>query len=98
MYATNTYFKNETLISERTVTHTRTKAMGSKAKNTNNFTSIHLLDGVDSDRCPDVKMAGNTGRPDEEPVLIVGGQLLGHIGLHHIHPVRDRHLTGPTTS
>jgi hypothetical protein len=41
-------------------------------------------------------VTGNAGSPDEEPVLVIGSQLLRHVGLHHVHPLGHRHLPRPT--
>lgn len=61
------------------------------------FTSVDLLEGCNPDGGPDVDVSGHAGGPGEEPVLVVGGQLLGDGGLYDVNVLGDRHLTGPTT-
>ncbi len=59
------------------------------------LTSVDLGDGVDPDGCADVDVPGDGGAPGEVPVLVVGGELLGHVRLDDVNPVGEGHLARP---
>ncbi len=40
-------------------------------------------------------MPGDGGAAGEVPVLVVGGELLGHVRLDDVHPVGEGHLARP---
>ena len=58
------------------------------------ITSIDLGDGLHSDGCPDVDVSGDGGASGVVPVLVVGSQLLGHVGLDNVGPFGQLDLAG----
>ncbi len=59
------------------------------------LTSVDLGDGVDPDGSADVDVPGDGGAAGEVPVLVVGGELLGHVRLDDVDPVGEGHLARP---
>ena len=57
--------------------------------------AVDLADGGDADRRSDVDVAGDGGATDEVPILVVGSQLLAHVGLDDVNPLGQLDLAGP---
>ena len=88
----NLFLTNDTEFQNSHNNPTFTGFIFSNHAEVHSLTSVNLADGGDPDGRPDVDVPGDGGAPREVPVVVVGGELLAHVGLDDVDPLGQLHL------